>query len=327
MTAMKKIIRYLFYLLGIILLLILSFVGYVKFFLPDVGAAPDIQVEMTDDRIEHGKYLANHVMLCIDCHAVRDFSLFAGPPEPGTLGSGGELFAENMGLPGRFTSRNLTPAALGDWSDGEIYRAITSGVSRDGSALFPIMPYQHYSQLADEDIYSVIAYLRTLEPVENEIEPPTINFPVNFLINTMPVKPEPQPKPDKNDVVNYGRYLVNAAACTDCHTRMEQGEFVGDPFAGGNEYTLPDGSIVRSANITPHETGIGNWTKEQFVSRFKMYADSSYVPHRVEPGQFQTLMPWLMYSGMTRTDLEAIYEYLRTQPPVENQIKLFTAAE
>lgn len=324
---MKKIIRYLFYLLGIILLLVLSFLGYVKFFLPDVGAAPDIQVELTDERIEHGKYMANHVMLCIDCHAVRDFSLFAGPPEPGTLGSGGELFAENMGLPGRFTSRNLTPAALGDWTDGEIYRAITSGVSRDGSALFPIMPYPHYSQLADEDIYSVIAYLRTLEPVENEIEPPTINFPVNFLINTMPVKPEPQPKPDKNDVVNYGRYLVNAAACTDCHTRMEQGEFVGEPFSGGNEYPLPDGSIVRSANITPHETGIGNWTKEQFVSRFKMYADSSYVPHKVEPGQFQTIMPWLMYSGMTRTDLEAIYEYLRTQPPVENQIKLFTAAE
>ncbi|MEX1270014.1 MAG: c-type cytochrome [Balneolaceae bacterium] len=324
---MKKGIRYLLYLVGTLALLIVFALSYVSFALPNADPAPDLTVEITDERVEHGRYLANHVMLCMDCHAVRDFTLFAGPPMPGTLGGGGEVFDQTIGFPGRFISRNLTPAGLGDWSDGEIYRAITSGVSRDGSALFPVMPYPHYSQLAEEDIYSVIAYLRTLEPVENELEPSSPDFPVNFLINTMPVKAAPQVKPDQSDVINYGRYMITAAACTDCHTKMENGQYVGEPYAGGNEFPMPGGVTVRSANLTPHETGIGNWTKEQFVARFKTYSGSTYSPHKVEPGQFQTIMPWGMYSGMTEEDLEAIYEYLKTVPPVDHRVEMFTPAE
>jgi hypothetical protein len=323
----KPASRYFVYSLGMIPALILFGYIYLTMFLPNVGPAPDIHIEITDERVEHGKYLANHVMLCMDCHAVRDFSLYAGPPEPGSLGGGGEVFDQEMGLPGYFVSKNITPAALGDWTDGEIYRAITSGVSKDGSALFPLMPYYHYAELADEDIYAVIAYLRTLEPIQNEIPPAQLDFPVSILINTMPIKANPQPKPSPDDVVNYGRYMITASACTDCHTRMERGSFVGEPFAGGNAYPLPDGSIVRSANITPHETGIGSWSKEEFINRFKVYADPSYTPHTVQSGQFQTYMPWLMYAGMTEEDLGAIYEYLRTVEPVENEIEIFTSAQ
>ncbi|REL33237.1 cytochrome C [Rhodohalobacter sp. SW132] len=325
---MKKPIRYSIYSLAFIPILIVVVIGYVKLVLPDVGPAPEIRVEITDEIVDHGRYLANHVMLCMDCHAVRDFSLFAGPLKPGTKGAGGEVFdRDNLGVPGSFVAPNLTPAALGDWTDGEIFRAITSGVSKDGSALFPIMPYPNYSQLAEEDVHAIIAYLRTLEPVEYERPPSEYDFPVNFLINTMPVKPNLQPKPEKEDVNNYGRYLVNAAACADCHTRIEKGSFVGEMLAGGNEFKLPDGSVVRSANITPHETGIGNWTKEQFVTRFKVYADSTYVPRRVEPGQFQTMMPWLMYADMESEDLEAIYEYLRTIEPADNRITIFSPSD
>lgn len=322
---MNKGLRYLLYLLGIAFAAILLIVGYIKLFLPNVGAAPDLTVEITEERIAHGKYLANHVMLCMDCHAVRDFSLYAGPPKPGTLGGGGDVFDQNMGFPGRFVSRNLTPTALNEWTDGEIFRAITSGVSRDGTALFPVMPYPHYSKMAEEDIHAVIAYLRSLEPIENELESSNPDFPVNLLINTMPVKADLSEKPSNEDVVEYGRYMITAAACTDCHTRMENGAFVGEPYAGGNEYTLPDGSVIRAANITPHQTtGIGSWTKEQFVTRFKMYVDSSYVPQQVQPGQMQTLMPWQMYGGMSEEDLGAIYEYLRTIPAVENSIVRFS---
>jgi hypothetical protein len=67
-------------------------------------------------------------------------------------------------------------------------------------------------------------------------------------------------------------------------------------------------------------------TKEQFVLRFKMYDDSTYVPHKVEPGDFQTIMPWLMYAGMTTEDLEAMYDYLRTLEPVDKRVQIFTAA-
>lgn len=323
---MGKVFRFLPHFFGVSAMFVLGVAAYISFLLPNTGPAPDLQVDMNEENINRGRYLATHVMLCMDCHAERDFTLFAGPPKAGTLGTGGEVFDQTLGFPGRFVSKNLTPAALGDWTDGEIFRAITSGVSKDGTALFPVMPYPHYSQLAEEDIHAVIAYLRTLEPAEHEVPPAEPDFPVNLLINTMPVTPNFQPKPDENDFVNYGRYLVTAGACTDCHTRMENGTFVGEPFAGGNEYPMPGGSIVRSANITPHSTGIGNWSKQKFVARFKMYADSSYIPHTVEPGQFQTIMPWLMYKDMEVKDLEAIYEYLKTLEPVENVVEKFTPA-
>jgi len=325
-VLMKKGLKYLAYLLALVIVALVFLIGYVSVILPNIAPAPDITVEPTAERIERGKYLANHVMLCMDCHAERDFSTFAGPPKAGTHGAGGDVFDENMGFPGRFVSRNLTPAALGEWSDGEIFRAITTGVSRDGSSLFPVMPYTQYSKVAEEDIYSVIAYLRTLEPVERANEVSVANFPVNLLINTMPVKANNQPIPSKEDPVAYGRYLVTAAACIECHVKREHGAVVGEPFAGGSEFMMPGGSVVRSANITPHETGIGNMTKEQFVMRFKVYADSSYVPHRVLPGDFQTIMPWLMYAGMTTGDLEAMYDYLRTIEPVDNRVEIFTAA-
>lgn len=324
---MKKGIKYLSVIFIILLVAIGSVITYIKIALPNVGPAPDITVDITDEKVEHGKYLANHVMLCMDCHAVRDFSLFAGPPIPETLGAGGEEFNREMGLPGRFIAPNLTPAALGDWTDGEIFRAIVSGVSKDGSALFPIMPYPHYSTLDEEDIYSVIAYLRTLEPVQYDLPDREIDFPVNIIINTIPMKPELTTKPSKDNIIDYGRYVITAAACMDCHTLIEKGEFVGEPYAGGNEFPLPDGSVARSANLTPHESGIGSWTKEQFVARFKAYSkENGYEYQKVSPGQFQTYMPWPMYAEMKTEDLEAIYAYLRTIPPVENNIELFTPA-
>ena len=321
----KKILKVTAILIVMVMIMILMAAGYIKAFLPNVGPPPELSVELTEENIERGRYLANHVMLCMDCHAERDFTIFAGPPKPGTEGAGGELFDEKLGVPGQFVSRNITPAALGEWTDGEIFRAITSGVSRDGTALFPVMPYPHYSRMDQEDIYAVIAYLRSLEPIEHDVPPAKIDFPVSFLINTMPVKTSFQKRPPADDIINYGEYLVTAAACTDCHTKMEKGAYVGEMFAGGNEYPMPNGTVVRAANLTPHETGIGNWTKEQFIHRFKAFSDSSYVPKKVAQGEFQTIMPWLMYSEMKREDLEAIYEYLKTLSPVNNPVKTFTA--
>lgn len=296
----------------------------VKTMLPDVGPAPELTVEITPARVERGEYLANHVFLCMDCHARRDFSLFAGPPAHGTLGAGGEVFDQSMNFPGRFISRNITPHALGDWTDGEIFRAITSGVRKDGTAFFPVMPYKNYGQLDPEDIYAVIACLRTLDPIETVREESKPDFPMNFIINTIPSKPEMGKLPADKSSLEYGRYMTIAAACNECHTKMQKGKVIGEPYAGGFEFTIPNGAILRSANITPHETGIGRWTEEQFIARFKMYADSACVSHQVDPTDFQTAMPWLMYAGMDSTDLAAIYRFLMTVPPVENIMEKYT---
>ena len=324
---MKKPVLYILVILGVLVLILTGFISYIKFGLPNVDPAPDISIELTEEKIERGRYLANHVMLCMDCHAVRDFSYFAAPPNPNSLGAGGERFSREMGLPGEFITPNITPYALGDWTDGEIFRAIVSGVSKDGTALFPLMPYPHYSTIDEEDVHAVIAYLRSLEPIETQHPARELDFPVSLLVNTMPVNPQLSPRPSVESPIDYGRYLVTAGACADCHTRMERGQFVGKPFAGGNEYPMPGGSVVRAANITPHEAGIGNWTKEQFVQRFKAYSKERYTQRKVEPGQFQTIMPWLMYAEMEREDLEAIYEYLKTLEPADNAVVLFSPAE
>ena len=102
----------------------------------------------------------------MQCHSQRDRSAFVGPGKPGTLGVGGEVHDQQLGFPGSYVSTNLTPYVLAVWSDGELFRAITSGVNRKGKALFPIMPHPNFGQMDDSDIKLVIAYLRTPEPVE-----------------------------------------------------------------------------------------------------------------------------------------------------------------
>jgi hypothetical protein len=321
---MKTAFKFLGVLAVVLIVAVAGAMTYVKTMLPDVGPAPDLTVEITPERLERGAYLANHVMLCMDCHAVRDFSQFAGPPTPGTLGAGGDIFDQKFGFPGKFVARNITPHGVGDWTDGELFRAITAGVSKDGHAFFPIMPYKNYSQMDPEDIYAVIAYIRQLEPVANELAVSEPDFPFNFIINTIPKKAEMGKLPVDRNSLEYGKYMANAAGCNECHTKTVKGEVVGAAYAGGFEFPLGGGTIVRSMNITPHETGIGNWTEEAFIARFKMYADSSYTPQTVAPGEFQTAMPWIMYAGMDTADLAAIYRFLRTVPAVENTVERFT---
>lgn len=309
-----------------VIAVIISVLVFVSFALPDVGEPETIQVELTPQRIERGRYLANSVASCIDCHSGRDWNQFAGPVVEGTLGKGGEEFDQKFGFPGKFYARNITPAGLKKWTDGEILRAVSSGVNRDGKALFPLMPHPNYGKLDREDLYSVIAYLRTLAPIENSIPESEVDFPMNFIINTIPQKAQFTKIPDANDQVAYGAYLFTAAACNDCHTKKEKGAPVaGMELAGGFEFPMPYGGIARSANITPDkETGIGNWSEDAFVQRFKIYSDSSYKSPVMKKGEFNTVMPWTMFTTMKTEDLKAIYAYLRTVKPVKNSVTKFS---
>jgi len=123
----------------------------------------------------------------------------------------------------------------------------------------------------------------------------------------------------------YGKYLVASAGCAICHSRVNNGNVIaGTEFGGGREFQYPNGTVVTSANITTdNETGIGPWSKEIFIQHFKMYADSSYKPGKIKADGFNTVMPWLMYSGMTEKDLTAIYTYLRTIQPIKNKVERF----
>ncbi len=190
-----------------------------------------------------------------------------------------------------------------------------------------MMPYEAFSKLSDDDLYSIIAYIRTLKPIHNEVPETKLNFPVNLIIRTVPTTHVPVTNIALNSTLERGKYLVNAASCADCHTQSVEGKPVeGMEFAGGMKVPFPQGTI-RTANITPdNETGIGLWSKQSFVARFKQYADTSAYRINVDVAQYYTIMPWSMYSGMTEEDLGAVYDYLQSQRPVKNHVEKFTPA-
>ncbi|MES2275875.1 MAG: c-type cytochrome [Bacteroidota bacterium] len=322
---MKNLKKWIVITLVTIAVVFTAVVSYVTLALPNVGEPEDIKISYTPQRIAHGKYLATNVAVCMDCHSSHDWTKFTGPADTNTLGLGGMKFDAAVDLPGEIYVPNITPHNLQNWTDGEVFRAITTGVKKDGSAIFPIMPWQSYSKMDREDVYDIIAYIRTLKPQDTSYPTRKLDFPLNILVHTMPQKATLGKRPNETDTLKYGAYLVQTAACKDCHTQEEHGtQLPGMEFAGGRPFKI-NGGTVRSANITPNtKTGIGAWTKDQFVARFSMYADSNYKPKAVAPGDFQSVMPWLMYGKMKKSDLEAIYAYLRTIKVVNNQVVKFT---
>lgn len=324
---MKKTVKVLLGVVGLLVLIVLGGIAYISLALPKVKAAPNITISSTPEAIERGSYLANHVSVCTDCHSVRDWSKYSGPIVPGTVGKGGERFSHEFGFPGTFYSKNITPYNIGDWTDGELYRAITTGVTRDGEPLFPLMPYRAYAQMAPDDIKAIIAYLRTLTPIRSEITASKPDFPMNLIMRTIPTDIEnPGTRPLVSDTVAYGKYIITIAGCAECHTPQDKGQpLEGMYLAGGFEFQMP-GGIIRSSNITPHPTsGIGSWTAEQFVQRFKHYELPENQALPVTEGQPNTVMPWTRYAGMTETDLRALYAYLRTIEPNPHAVEKFTA--
>jgi mono/diheme cytochrome c family protein len=309
---------------ALIVIGILAAGTYVKTALPNTGPAPDLKIETSALKVERGRYLANHVAVCMDCHSTRNWQLFAGPMAPGNLGGGGEVFNQEMGFPGTFYAPNITPHALGTWTDGELFRAITTGVNKAGKALFPLMAYHRFGKMDQEDIYSIIAYLRTLDPVAKEVPASKADFPVSILINTMPQPAAFTKLPAESDRLSYGQYLINASGCVDCHSKTDKGKVIaGTEFGGGMEFKQPAG-IIRAPNITlDPETGIGNWTRDMFVQKFKHYMDSNYVAAQLGPDDLNTPMPWSMYAGMKPADLEAIYDYLKSLKPIVHDVKRF----
>jgi mono/diheme cytochrome c family protein len=316
---MKKLFTILFI---FIVLLIVGGVSYLKIALPNAGKTEDIKINATPEKIKHGEYLANHVAVCIDCHSKRDWTKFSGPLVAGTEGMGGEAFTKDLGFPGTFYAKNITPSEIDSWTDGELLHAISCGVTKEKTALFPLMPYLSYGQLDKEDLLDIIAYLRTLKPIPNKVPTSTPAFPFNLIINTIPTAAHFTKKPNKGITPLYGAYIVKMAACEECHTNAVNGKKVkGMDFAGGRFFELPGSKKIISTNITPDkETGIGYWTEAMFVSKFKAFSDAKKLPNYKSPKDYQTIMPWSMYAGMDTVDLKAIYAYLKTLKPIPNKV-------
>lgn len=275
--------------------------------------------------IARGDYLVNAVAACFDCHSDRDFSEFAGPVVEGTEGRGGFKMDHKLvsAIPGVLYAKNITPdtaTGIGGWTDDEVFRALTLGISKNGDTLFPLMPYPHFNKLPKQDILDIIAYIRTIKPVNNPVPPRELFIPISMAYPpNLATSPDANKRPDESDKITYGEYLVSIADCGGCHTPMNEKGQPGAALSGGLTFNFP-GFTVNSANLTPDSvTGIGAWTEKMFLAKFNTYRTREGYAY--DAGKKNSAMPWTIFAKMKDSDLTAIYAYLHSLQPVKNKIE------
>ena len=281
---------------------------------PNMAPPPDMHAQPTPARLARGKYLFT-LADCDGCHSERDFSRFGGPVNPGRRGVG-TVFPASMRLPGLVAPPNITPereTGIGAWTDGEKIRAIREGIDRDGRALFPMMPYENFRHMSDDDVLSLVAYLDSLDPVRHAVPKTHLKFPVSVLIKGAPQPSRGVASPDRRDPKKYGEYLVRVGGCMNCHTQS---------LSGGQRFQSGPRTVVMSANISPDpHTGIGRWSEQDFLDRIYQYRDYAEQGSPVVGPESFTVMPWLNFSQLPPEDLKAIYAYLRSRPPVYKPVE------
>jgi mono/diheme cytochrome c family protein len=257
---------------------------------------------------ERGEYIVRSVAVCGSCHAA------VGPQRDpdGPLSGGMEFHNWRIGTA---RASNLTPdpeTGLGAWSEAEIVRALRNGQSRNGRLITPVMPYEWWHEMSDEDAFAVARYLKSLPPVRNEVkQSPNLVFKLGKVF----LRPKPAMSvtaPPRRASVEYGAYLSqHVGLCADCHTQrggLMQKADKSRLFAGMSK--PPKGFPSPTPNITPHpETGIGKWSEADFVKAMRTGVTPS--GEKLKP-----FMPWPKLQRMTDDDLHAIYAYLRTVPPI-----------
>ena len=301
---------------GILVLLVLAAVAitFTVGWRPVIGAKKRPltarKFEATPERMRRGEYLVHGVLHCMGCH-----SKYAEKTNPPALlskeGAGSVLYEEGNF---RLVAPNITSdpeTGLGKWSDDAVARAIREGIAADGSALFPAMPYEHFRHLSDEDLASVVVFLRTVPAVHSELPVSRIPFLFARLTQAAP-RPltEPVPEPDMSTPAKHGAYLADVATCSDCHTPLNS-KFQAIPgmeMAGGN----PIEEGVASANLTPDASGIGYYDEALFIQAIRT---GSVRARKLSPA-----MLWWVYRNMTDDDLKAVFAYLRTLKPVHHLV-------
>ncbi len=241
----------------------------------------ELKVEATPERVARGQHIAN--TSCVGCHSLN-----------GQLPlSGGKNLSDEAGMPlGDLFTINLTPAGpLSGWTDGEIFRAIRDGADNRNRRL-PVMSAQRVRNLSDEDIYSVIAYIRSQPAVQHETPPPRPSFLTVAMAgaNMLPLLPGMAPDtivaPAPGPTLEYGEYMVKWMGCDECH---------GANYTGGGGGVLPVGPSLRS---------VKNWTAAQFIATLR----SGTTPFGKQLDSLK--MPWTVYGRATDSELTAIHTYL-----------------
>lgn len=189
----------------------------------------------------------------------------------------------------------------GTWTDDMLGRAIREGVGHDGRVLYWQMPSSTFRNLSDEELASVVVYLRSI-PAMRHVVPPS-KFPADLrseIRKSLQPITKPVAAPDLSDSLKRGRYLVRLGECVGCHTSHSE---YSPGILGGGNYIDRFGRNVFSANITIDPAGI-SYGREAFI----------FVIRTGKGGTLSPVMPWISFKNMTDSDLNAIYTYLQTIP-------------
>lgn len=252
---------------------------------PSVVAVPEHQ-----EAVARGKHLSEAVLLCSDCHGAD---------------LGGRLHAD---LPGVATvvapniTRGKGSAVIG-YSTGDWARAVRHGVDRKGRPLVA-MPSQNYQAITDEDLGALLAYVQQVPPVDRAPGTTSVG-PIGRLLAGMGTidlvaaeKIDHTARPASfavDDLAARGAYLARMSGCVDCHGAT----LSGGPLPG----TPPD--MPKPSNLTPHETGLGSWTFEQF--------DTALRRGQSKDGRaLHPMMPSKQFAGMADDEVRALWTFLRT---------------
>ena len=265
-------------------------------------------------RLERGKYLAEGVMHCFACHSELNWKAEGVPPLPGKKGAG-TVFPDESLPPFKFVAPNITPdkeSGAGTWTDAQFERALRQGIGHDGRKLLPLMPYINYRQLSDEDLTSIIVYVRSIPAVKNVLPKTPLPPPVTASLPSLPPTGIVAPA-DRSTAVKRGQYLAAIGECDGCHTPLNEQmqPIAGLDLAGGGRHKGPWGEIT-PANITPDASGISYYDEALFLQVMK----TGHAKTR----KLSSLMLTGFFKKMTAADLKDLFAYLKTVKPVAHRV-------
>jgi len=263
--------------------------------------------------VQNGKNLTHSI--CGGCHYDHDVKKFIGKPMNDLPGIGGKLYSANL-------TQSATNGIPPKYSDAELFYLIKTGIAKNGK----FMPYMMKPMMADEDINDVIAYLRSNDPdvaaVDKTVGLSHINFLGKMFIRIASKKPTAYDKgvvrPDENDAPEYGKYLIAVVGCYHCHSASllhidySFPEISKGYMEGGAKFKSAGGKKIRGSNLTPdNQTGIGNFSTADFTMAVK---------EGIGPGGYKLRPPMPKFKELTDKQVQAIYTYLKTLPPVHHKV-------
>ncbi|RMG89656.1 MAG: cytochrome C [Chloroflexi bacterium] len=240
--------------------------------------------------VERGQHLVTAVVPCVGCHGEK---------------LEGKVFLDEAPI-GRVVAPNLTSGeggVGGNYTDMDWVRILRHGIRPDGTPVLPMMPSGKFAVLSDEDLAAVIAYVKSVPPVDKPLPSNQLAFTGKIIMGVLENGNLPVQQIDHQAVqpatvepsvtAAYGQYLLTVALCQDCH---------GENLAGG----VASPSDPYAPNLTP--TGnLASWTEDDFLTMFRT---------GIAPGnrQISPAMPYEIFGRMTDDELKAIWLYLQTVP-------------